>query len=101
VDDAERQHLQRRLEESERARRRWKFVALATPVLAVLFGLALVNAVTTSLTLREVVRQEREQRERAVQAEQEASRQLYLAQLRAAQAELTRVQVEEGASKQP
>jgi len=101
VDDAELEHLRRRLTESERARRRWKGVALATPVLAVLLGIAFVNAVTTSLTLREVVRQEREQRERAVQAEQEARRQLYLARLSAAQAELTRVQVEEEARKQP
>lgn len=96
MDDAERDHLLNRLAESERARRRWKVLALASPVLAILLGLALANVITTSLTLREVVEREREERQRALQAEQEARRQLYVAKLRAAQA----LRAEDAAAKQ-
>jgi hypothetical protein len=87
MDDAEREHLLSRINEFDRFRCCWKIVALATPVLAVLFGLALANAVTTPFTLREVVERERQEPERVVQEEREACMQAYLAQLRAAQAE--------------
>jgi hypothetical protein len=87
VDDAERQHLLRQLAASEKARRRWRGLALAvTPVLAVLLALALANVVTTTLTLREVAKREQAQRKRAEQAELEARRQLYMAQMREAEA---------------
>jgi hypothetical protein len=87
VDDAERQHLQLRLEESERARRRWKVVAVVgTPVLAALFGLALANAVTTSLTLKEVVQRERQTREDAQRATDEARQQAEQAEVAAVRA---------------
>jgi hypothetical protein len=88
VEDAERQHLLHQLAASEKARRRWRGLALAlTPVLAVLLVLALVNVISLSLTLREIVKREQVERERAEQAEQEARRQLYIAHMRAAEAE--------------
>jgi hypothetical protein len=71
--DPEREHLLRRLEKSENARRRWKVLALAgTPALLLLLVLAVANAVTSSLALREVVKREQAERERAVQAAEEA-----------------------------
>jgi hypothetical protein len=67
MDSAERQHLLARLEQSERARRRWKGLALvAIPALALLFALALGNAITASLTLREHVIRERRAAEDAL-----------------------------------
>jgi hypothetical protein len=85
VDDVERQHLLHQLAASEKARRRWRGLALAlTPVLAVLLVLALINVFSLSLTLREVVKRERAQRERAEQAEREAQRQLYVSLMRQA-----------------
>jgi len=73
VDDAERNHLLNRINRLDRARRRWKVLALAaTPVLAVLFVLALANAVTTSLALKEMVRRERQAHEDAQRAAEEA-----------------------------
>ena len=80
MDDAEREHLLGRIKELERARRRWKVVALATPLLAVLFGIALANAITTSLTLKEVVQRERQAREDAQRAAEEALQQAAEAQ---------------------
>src|SRR5262249_27205624 len=75
MDDAERKHLLSRIHELDRARRRWKGVALATPVFAVLFGIALANAVTTSLALKDVVKRERQSREDAQRAAEEALQQ--------------------------
>ena len=73
MDDAERDHLLAHVAELDRARRRWKALALAgTPLLATLFALAAVNAVTTSLTLRDVVHRERQAREDAQRAAEEA-----------------------------
>jgi hypothetical protein len=84
VEDAERQHLLHQLAASEKARRRWRGLALVvTPVLAVFLVLALVNVVSLSLTLREVVKREQAQRERAEQAEREAQRLLYVSHLEA------------------
>jgi endonuclease/exonuclease/phosphatase (EEP) superfamily protein YafD len=91
VEDAERQHLLHELAASEKTRRRWRGLALAlTPVLAVALVVALVNVFSLSLTLREVVKRERAQRERAEQAEREAQRQVYVSYLRqlAPQAEM-------------
>ena len=85
MDDAEREHLLGRIKDLERARRRWKVVALATPVLAVLFGIALANAITTSLTLKEVVQRERQAREDAQRAAEEALQQAAEARLREAE----------------
>jgi hypothetical protein len=74
VNDDERQHLLARLEKVERACRRWRVLALvAIPTLAVLFVLALGNAITASLTLHEHVMQERRVVENAMQ-EAEAAR---------------------------
>jgi hypothetical protein len=59
---------------AERACRRWRVLALvAIPTVAVLFVLALGNAITASLTLREHVMQERRVVENAMQ-EAEAAR---------------------------
>jgi hypothetical protein len=89
VEDAERQHLLNQLAASEKARRGWKVLALAaTPLLAVLLVLAVANVISLSLALREVVKQERAERERAEQAELEARRQLYVAHMREAEAQL-------------
>jgi hypothetical protein len=97
MDDAEREHLLGRIKELERARRRWKVVALATPLLAVLFGIALANAITTSLTLKEVVQGERHAREDAQRAAEEALQQ---AERALQQEEVTR-QALEAAQKRP
>ncbi len=87
MEDSEREHFLRRLAESEKARRRWRgFALVMTPLLAVLLVLALVNVVGLSLTLREVVKREQAQRERAERAELSARRQLYTAQMARAQA---------------
>jgi hypothetical protein len=85
MDDAEREHLLSRINELDRSRRRWRLVALATPVLAVLFGIALANAITTSLTLKEVVQRERQAREDAQRAAEEALQQAAEARLREAE----------------
>jgi hypothetical protein len=54
MDDPEREHFLRRLDEMDRARRRWKVLALAgTPALALLLMIALAAAVTSGLALRE------------------------------------------------
>jgi hypothetical protein len=71
--DPERDHLLHRVEELDRNRRRWKVLALAgTPLLLLLFLLALGNAVSSSLALREMAQREQVARDRAMQAEQEA-----------------------------
>ena len=97
MDDAEREHLLSRINELDRSRRRWRLVALATPVLAVLFGIALANAITTSLTLKEVVQRERQAREDAQRAAEEALQQ---AERALQQEEVTR-QALEAAQKRP
>ncbi len=87
--DAEREHLLRKLADSEKARRRWRGLAIVvTPVIAALLVLALVNVVSLSLTLRGMVKREQAQRERAERAERSARRQLYLAEMKAAEAAL-------------
>jgi hypothetical protein len=66
LDAAERQHLLHRIAKLDRARRRWKVLALASsPLLAVLLLLAGANAVTSLLALRDVARRERQAREDA------------------------------------
>jgi hypothetical protein len=71
--DPEREHLLRRLEESERARRRWKVLALAgTPFLLALLLIAAANAVSSALALREMALRERENTDIAMQAEEQA-----------------------------
>jgi hypothetical protein len=82
VDDAERNHLLARNEELDRARRRWKLVALAGITAFVLLALALT--VTTSLALQEALERER-QAEWDLQAVQEGQRQA-LAEARLAMA---------------
>jgi hypothetical protein len=73
LDPAERHHLLRRIDELDRARRRWKVLALAgTPVLAVLLVLAVANAVSSSLTLRDVALRGRQARDDALRAAEEA-----------------------------
>jgi hypothetical protein len=73
MNDPEREDLLRRLDKSERARRRWKILALAgTPVLAVLLIIAAGNAVTSWLALRDMAERVRLEREKAMQAEEEA-----------------------------
>ena len=75
MDDAEREHLLGRINELERAGRRWRILALATPVFAVLFGIALANAITTSLTLKRMVQRERQSLEDARRAVEDALQQ--------------------------
>ena len=75
MDDAEREHLLGRINELDRSRRRWRVVALATPVLAVLFAIALANAITTSLTLKQMVERERQSLEDARRAVEDALQQ--------------------------
>ncbi len=71
--DPERDHLLDRVEELDRNRSRWKVLALAgTPLLLLLFVIALANAVSSSLALREMAKREQVERERAMQAEREA-----------------------------
>ncbi len=73
MDDIERQELLRRLDEAERARRRWKVLALVgTPILALLLIIAAGNAVHSVLALREMVKRVRLEQEKALQAEEEA-----------------------------
>lgn len=61
--DAERDHLLQRLAESERARRRWKWLALAgTPVLAVLLVMMAAFGTSSYLALRDAIRRENEVR---------------------------------------
>jgi hypothetical protein len=73
VNDAERQDLLRRLDESERARRRWKVLALAgTPLLAALLTIAGANAVASWFALRQTIQRGRLEQEKALQAEEEA-----------------------------
>ena len=73
MNDPERQELLRRLDEADKARRRWKVLALAgTPILAFLLIISAGNAVTGWLALRETVKRERDERQRAMQAEEEA-----------------------------
>jgi hypothetical protein len=73
VNDPEREDLLHRLDESERARQRWKILALAgTPVLGVLLILAAANAVASWFALRQTVERVRLEQERALQAEEEA-----------------------------
>ena len=71
--DPERDHLLHRVEELDRSRRRWKVLALAgTPLLLLLFLLALGNAVSSTLALRDMAKQEREAREQAMQVLRQA-----------------------------
>jgi hypothetical protein len=73
VDDAEREHLLRRIDELDRARRRWKVLALAgTPVLALLLLLAAANLISSSLTLRALALRERQARDDALRAAEDA-----------------------------
>ena len=75
MNDPEREDLLHRLDESERARRKWKILALAgTPILALLLILAAANAVSSWFTLREMAEQIREQRKGALEAEERARR---------------------------
>lgn len=67
VNDDERQGLLERLQRAERSCCRWRaFALITTPVLGVVFVLALVNAITASLTLRERVMRERQAAEDAL-----------------------------------
>ena len=76
MDTAERNHLLNRINQLDRARRCWKVLALAaTPVLAVLFVLALANAITSSLALKERVQRDRRAYEDALRAADEALQQ--------------------------
>jgi hypothetical protein len=87
--DPERDHLLHRVEELDRDRRRWKLLALAgTPLLLLLFLLALANAVSSSLALREMAKREQVERERAMQAEREAMMQAEVALKNAEEARL-------------
>jgi hypothetical protein len=62
--DPERDDLLRRLAESERARRRWKVLALAgTPVLAALLVMMAAFGTSSYLMLRDALRRESEGRE--------------------------------------
>jgi hypothetical protein len=64
MNDAEREDLLRRLAESERARRRWKWLALVgTLVLSVLLLMMAAFGTSSYLMLRDAVRREREARE--------------------------------------
>jgi hypothetical protein len=73
VNDPEREDLLRRLDESDRARRRWKILALAgTPILAVLLIIAVANAVTSWFAMRDMAVRVRAERESALRAEEEA-----------------------------
>jgi hypothetical protein len=61
--DPERDDLLRRLAESERARRRWKWLALAgTPALAVLLVMMSSFGTSSYLMLRDAIRREQEAR---------------------------------------
>jgi hypothetical protein len=67
MNDPEREHLLLRVAELDRARRRWKVLALVgTPALLVLLLLALGNAVSSLVALRAVVLRERQAREDAL-----------------------------------
>jgi hypothetical protein len=73
MNDPEREDLLRRLDESERARRRWKVLALAgTPLLAVLLIIAGANAVTSWFAMRDMAVRVRAERENAMRAKEEA-----------------------------
>src|SRR5689334_13627711 len=57
--DPERDHLLHCLAESERARRRWKWLALAgTPVLAALLAMMAAFGTSSYLMLRDAIRRE-------------------------------------------
>src|SRR5690348_272100 len=57
--DAERDHLLQRLAEAERARRRWKWLALAgTPLLAALLAMMTAFGTSSYLLLRDALRRE-------------------------------------------
>jgi hypothetical protein len=61
--DHERDHLLQRLAESERARRRWKVLALVgTPALAVLLVMMAAFGTSSYLALRDALRRENEVR---------------------------------------
>jgi hypothetical protein len=61
MNDTERDHLLRRLAESERARRRWKWLALAgTPLLAGLLAMMAAFGTSSYLMLRDAIRREQE-----------------------------------------
>jgi hypothetical protein len=73
VDDAEREHLLHRIAELDRARRRWKVLALAgTPVLAVLLVLAVANAISSALVLQHTAMRARQAQDDALRAAEEA-----------------------------
>ena len=75
MNDPEREDLLHRLDESERARRKWKVLALVgTPILAVLLMIVLGNAVSSWFALREMAEQIREERKRALEAAELAIR---------------------------
>jgi uncharacterized protein YuzE len=60
MNDAERDDLLRRLAEAERARRRWKVLALlGTPVLGVLLVMAVSFGTSSYLMLREAIKREK------------------------------------------
>lgn len=61
--DPERDHLLHRLAEAERARRRWKWLALAgTPVLSALLLMMAAFGTSSYLMLRDALRREQEAR---------------------------------------
>jgi hypothetical protein len=64
MNDTERDHLWRRLAESERARCRWRWLALAgTPLLAGLLAMMAAFGTSSYLMLRDAIRREQEARD--------------------------------------
>jgi hypothetical protein len=81
MDVDERQHLLQRIDELDRARRRWKLLALVgTPALAVLLLLAAANVITSALTLLDVKTRQRQAADDALRAAEEALQQRDVAQ---------------------
>jgi hypothetical protein len=98
--DPERDHLLARIDDLDRARRRWKLLALAgTPVLTVALALAVANAVTGALALRELVKREQQQEERAMEAERDAKMQAEEALMQADRARFEAERAHEEAEK--
>ncbi len=108
MNDPERQELLLRLAESERARRRWKILALAgTPVLAFLLIIVTGNALTSGLALRGMVKRQREEAEQLkreveeIRSRLEAERDLQEQQEALRAAEEARVRAEGALKERP
>src|SRR5262249_7996838 len=82
--DPERHQLLGGIAELDRARRRWKVLALAgTPILFLLLLLAAANAVSSSLTLKEVVKRERQAQQDAQEMAERAAEEAEMARAHA------------------